>query len=184
MVNEGKLISAIRFLYELYSAKGKKPPKTHIHKILYFFEGFTFLMFGKPSLGIEFKKHLYGPMSPQVEKILKKPELFYTPHACEDLTALEVETLSIIFTSFYSKPAKYLSDITHRRYYSSKRFGEKMSPLGVLEFFVRKPTKGDIEWAEEELRAFRKGEKSPTLIELEEKLRCIDTTRSLKQKDS
>lgn len=155
-VNRAKLISALRYLMALEKARGRKLPETHYMKILWFFEGFSYLIKAKPSIGIKFTKHNYGPFSKTVRDTLKK--LRQKPLSGEEnhLEEWEVKLLSLLFTSLSSKPAKFVSEITHGSYYRAKKYGEKLSPLGILEYFVSEPTEEDKRWALEAYERYKR----------------------------
>lgn len=56
-VDRNKLKEVLGYLMSLERAKGKRLPETHYMKILWFFEGFSYLITGTASIGIKFAKH-------------------------------------------------------------------------------------------------------------------------------
>lgn len=155
-VDKNKLREALRYLMSLERAKGKKLPETHYMKILWFFEGFSYLITGTASIGIKFTKHDYGPYSKVVKETLKELRSSEKYKSQSSLKDWEIKLLSMLFVKLSSKPAKFVSEITHGKYYRAKKHGEKLHPLAILEYFIEKPSEEDKKWALEAYERFKK----------------------------
>ena len=155
-VDRSKLKEVLGYLMSLERAKGKRLPETHYMKILWFFEGFSYLITGTASIGIKFAKHDYGPYSKVVKDTLRELRSLKEDKPRGLLKEWEIKLLSMLFVKLSSKPAKFVSEITHGKYYRTKRHGEKLHPLAILEYFIEKPSEEDRKWALEAYERFKK----------------------------
>lgn len=154
-VNKTKLEEALRYLISLEKAKGKKLSETHLMKILWFYEGLSYLITGKPSIGIRFTKHDYGPFSKVVKETLKELRSAKEYKPKSSLKDWEIKLLRLLFVKLSSKPAKFVSEITHGKYYNAKKHGDRLHPLAILEYFVEKPSEEDKKRALEAYKRFK-----------------------------
>ena len=155
-VNREKLKTVLSYLLSLEKMKERKLPDTHVMKILWFFEGFSYLITGNASIGIKFTKHDYGPYSKIVRESLRELRSAKKNEIKTSLEDWEIKLLSMLFVKLSSKPAKFISEITHGKYYRAKKHGERLHPLSILEYFIEKPSEEDKKWALEAYERFKK----------------------------
>lgn len=174
-----KLKEAILYLSYLAGGKPNKLGKTRLYKILWFFEGMLYVKTGEKPLGLKFIKNKYGPVSEEIDKMLRELKssgllnlyrnidgnwIIKTASIPEikKLSKQEIELLSSIYTKFSSMNAKAVSSLTHASYWNRLPYGEEMNPIFVLENFitVRKPTDEEMEEIKRMYELYKKGDDS------------------------
>jgi hypothetical protein len=167
-----KLKAAAHYVIRLFSFEPKKLGKTKLHKVLWYTDGYSFVVRGAPVIGEKYVRAQFGPMCAELDSVLHELESegriysrkvpFHDYEKYEFFSKKEpdirlfVDKDVALLTDMAKlicggHAASSISEKTHDRLWNMAKNGEELSYklFLVSQFMPIRPS--DIEWAKKEI---------------------------------